>query len=63
MKQRLYKIIFEWVTVRILRDWMTHSSTKDYLYDTYYIKDYYNKTNHKTGDDITIVFDDLLWRK
>jgi len=63
MKRRLYKLIFKWITSKIIGDCFMHNSDTKFSYENYYIKEFYNKTNHKTGDDITIVFDDLLWRK
>lgn len=54
--------LWKWVLANVLRDSIIHNDDMDYAYKHYGIKDFRNNTNHKTGDDITIVVDDIIWR-
>lgn len=62
---KIKQFIFKHVIAYVINDIQRHSlkGWAGYGLHTYGIKDLYNRTNHKTGDDITIVIDDIIYRK
>lgn len=45
-----------------MQDLYTNNSDDIYMHRMYGIKQFTNKTNHNTGDDITLVIDDIIFK-
>jgi hypothetical protein len=61
IKQYIFKKVIAYVINDILRH--KFKGWDGYGLHTYGIKEMGNRTNHKTGDDLTIVIDDVIFRK
>lgn len=62
---KIKQYIFKQFVAYVINDIQRHNfkGWSGYAQHAYGIKDLYTKTNHKTGDDITIVIDDIIFRQ
>lgn len=62
---KIKQFIFKHVIAYVINDIVRHNlkNWKNYSLYAYSIKEISNRTNHNTGDDITIVIDDIIFRK